>query len=138
MVGPHDDESSQALGYQNGATFGGERVVTRSKGNVLDELDNRPILALYQEPLGDRAAARPGNARRSPWPVRGAQDDDRRVARTVIGIDEAAQALTLAAEVPVGSYVRLMHVDPDRLVQGAQAGAAANARFEGAVLGETG
>jgi hypothetical protein len=98
---------------------------------------------LYQEPLGDRAAEHPGNAPRFPWPVRGAQDDDRRVARTVIGtvigIDEAAQALTLTAEVPVGSYVRLMHVDPDRLVQGAQvAGAAPNARFEGPVLGETG
>jgi hypothetical protein len=108
---------------------------------VLYDLDNRPALALYQEPLGDRAAARPGNARRFPWSVCGAQDqdDDRRVARTVIGIDEAAQALTLAAEVPVGSYVRLMYVDPDRLVQGAQAaGAAANARFEEPGLGEAG
>jgi hypothetical protein len=105
---------------------------------VLDELDNRPAFALHQEQLGDRAAERPGNARRFPWSVCGAQDEARGVGRTVSWIDEAAQSLALAAEVPVGSYVRLMYVDPYRLVQGAQAaGAAANA-FEEPVLSGVG
>lgn len=116
-------------------TRGGERMVTRSKGNVLYELDNRPALALYKELLGGDAGELPGSARRFPLALRATQDDEHSVARTVIGIDEAAQSLTLAAEVPVGSVARLMQVDPDRVVQGAQAaGAAANARFEGPVL----
>jgi hypothetical protein len=116
-------------------TIEGECVVTRSKGNVVYELDNRPALARYKELLGDHAAALPGSARRFPLSLRATQDTDHSVARMVIGVDEVAQSLTMVAEVPAGSHVRLMRVDPDRLVQEAQAaGAAANARFEGPVL----
>jgi hypothetical protein len=102
---------------------------------VVYELDNRPALALYKELLGERAADLAVNARRFPLSVRAARDDDYSVARTVIGVDDAAQSLTLAAEVPVGSRATLMRVDPERLIEGAHAaGAAANARFEGPVL----
>jgi hypothetical protein len=117
-------------------TLGGERVVTRAKGNVVYELDNRPALALYKELLGDDAAAGlPGSALRFPLAVRATADDEHSVVRTVRGIDAVTQSLTLAAEVPVGSYAKLMHTDLDRLVQGAQAaGTAASGRFEGPVL----
>jgi hypothetical protein len=115
--------------------FGAERVVTRAKGTVLLELDNRPALALYKELLGDRAVELPASARRFPLLLRAAKDEEHGVARAVIGVDEAAQSLTLAAEVPVGWHARVMHVEPERLIQGAQAaGGAASARFEGPVL----
>lgn len=39
--------------------FGPERLVTKSKGNVLYELDGRPALQLYKEYWGDRAAGLP-------------------------------------------------------------------------------
>jgi hypothetical protein len=115
--------------------LGPEHVVTRAKGNVVFELDNRPALARYKELLGDRAAGLPASARRFPLVVRATEDDDHSVARTVIGIDDAAQALTLAAEVSAGALVRLAQVAPELLIQGAHAaGSAANARLEGPVL----
>jgi hypothetical protein len=39
--------------------FGPERLVTRSKGNVLFELDGRPALGLYKQYLGEHAKGLP-------------------------------------------------------------------------------
>jgi hypothetical protein len=39
--------------------FGPERLVTRSKGNVLFELDRRPALGLYKQYLGEHAKGLP-------------------------------------------------------------------------------
>ena len=47
--------------------FGPERLVTKSRGHVLYELDGRPALHLYKEYLGDRAAGLPEQAFCSPW-----------------------------------------------------------------------
>jgi hypothetical protein len=115
-------------------TVGAERLVTRSEGNVLYALDDRPALALYKESLGELAADLPASALMFPLAVR-AQDDGHRVVRTVIGIDEEAQSLTFAAAIPHGSLATLMCANRDRLVRGAQAaGSAAVGRFEGPVL----
>ncbi len=44
---------------QRFADVGPERIVTRSKGNELYELDGRPALELYKEYLGERASGLP-------------------------------------------------------------------------------
>jgi len=134
-VGLYGDHVRVSHGTRGGwDALGVERVVTKSQGKVLYALDDRPALALYKEYLGDLAADLPGSALMFPLAVRG-QDDGHSVVRTVVGVDEAEQSLRFAAEIPAGSYAKLMRASRDRLVLGAQAaGTAAVGRFEGPVL----
>jgi hypothetical protein len=112
-------------------TFGPERVVTGSKGNVLYTLDDRPALALYKEYLGERAAGLPGSALLFPLSLRASQDATESVVRTVLGVDEATQSMIFAGDIPTGAYAKLMRANFDRLILGAQdAGHAALREYE--------
>lgn len=102
-------------------TFGPERVVTRSHGNVLYTLDDKPALALYREYLGDRAAGLPGSALLFPLSVRQSMDEANSVVRTVLSVDEETQSMTFAGDIPTGHYAKLMRANFDRLILGAQA-----------------
>ncbi len=99
--------------------FGPERKVTRSKGNVLYELDGRPALQLYQEYLGDRAAGLPATALLFPLSLRAHVEDQKSVVRTVLGIDEEQNAMIFAGDIPEGFLTQLMKANFDRLVEGA-------------------
>jgi hypothetical protein len=102
--------------------FGPERLITRSRSNVLYELDGRSALALYKEYLGEHAAGLPASALRFPLALRGDEDGCGRV-RTILSVDEKEQSMTFAGDVPEGTYARLMKANFDRLIDGA-AGAA--------------
>jgi hypothetical protein len=111
-------------------TFGPERVVTRSEGNVLYSLDDKPALALYKEYLGDRAAGLPGSALLFPLALRTSMSDANSVVRTVLSVDEETQSMTFAGDIPTGHYAKLMRANFDRLILGAQA--AGEAAMKGA------
>src|SRR5256885_621748 len=56
-VGLYGDHVRVGSGSRGGwGIFGPERVVTRSSGNVLFELDGKPALELYKRYLGDLAS----------------------------------------------------------------------------------
>jgi hypothetical protein len=97
--------------------FGPERLVTRSHGNVLYELDDRPALALYKEYLGHRASGLPATALLFPLALR--NQDGTKIVRTVTGIDEDRQSMTFAGDIPRGSIAQLMKANFDRLIDGA-------------------
>lgn len=99
-------------------SFGPERMITRSVGNVLFELDGRPALDLYRSYLGEHAAQLPASGLLFPLNVRGQTSGDA-VVRTILGIDETAGSLTFAGDVPQGSWARLMMANFDRLIDGA-------------------
>ena len=101
--------------------FGPERLITKSKGHALYELDGRSALALYKEYLGDHAKDLPASGLLFPLSLRVGQETG--VVRTILAIDEAQQSMTFAGDVPEGAYVRLMKANFDRLIDGA-AGAA--------------
>ncbi|MGQ0599719.1 FIST signal transduction protein [Aquabacterium sp.] len=104
-------------------TFGPERLVTRSDGNVLYELDGEPALALYKRYLGkDYAAQLPSSALSFPLSLRGDHIHDS-VVRTILSVDEVSGSITFAGDVPQGSHATLMKANFDRLIDGA-AGAA--------------
>ena len=105
--------------------FGPERVVTRSHGNVLFELDGRPALDLYKEYLGERASGLPATALLFPLALRAGRDDAHQVVRTVLAVDEADRSMTFAGDIPVGSLAQLMKANFDRLVEGASVAAVA-------------
>ena len=106
-------------------TFGPERVITKSKGNVLHDLDGESALALYKRYLGPHAAELPASALRFPLCVR-AGKDDAYVVRTILGIDEKEQTMTFAGDVPEGWQARLMRANFDRLIDGAMGAARAS------------
>lgn len=98
--------------------FGPERLVTRSTKNVLYQLDGKSALDLYKTYLGDQAKGLPASGLLFPLSLRKSGDSSG-VVRTILGIDEQAQSLTFAGDVPVGHYVQLMRANFDRLVDGA-------------------
>jgi hypothetical protein len=121
-VGLYGDHVRVGHGSKGGwDTFGHERVVTRSNGNVLYTLDGRPALALYKEYLGERAAGLPGSALLFPLALRSSPDSTESVVRTVLGVDEATQSMVFAGDIPEGAYAKLMRANFDRLILGAQA-----------------
>lgn len=103
-------------------SFGPERLVTRSQGNVLYELDGQPALELYKRYLGAHAGQLPSSALSFPLSLRGEQIHDN-VVRTILSVDEAQGSITFAGDVPQGAHATLMKANFDRLIDGA-AGAA--------------
>jgi hypothetical protein len=93
--------------------------VTRSRDNVLFELDGKPALELYKTYLGDRAAGLPATALLFPLALRTDTSDTNRVVRTVLAVDEAARSMTFAGDIPEGALVQLMRANFDRLIEGA-------------------
>lgn len=121
-VGLYGDAVRVGHGSRGGwDTFGPERLVTKAAGNVLYEVDGKPALALYKEYLGERAAGLPGSALLFPLALRASMDDGESVVRTVLSVDEAAQSMTFAGDIPTGHFAKLMRANFDRLILGAQA-----------------
>lgn len=104
-------------------TFGPARQVTRARGNVLYELDGKPALALYKSYLGERAAGLPATALLFPLSLQDPEGRNEDIVRTILSIDEAAQSLTFAGDIPEGRLVHFMRANFDRLVDGAGAAA---------------
>ena len=98
--------------------FGPERLVTRSKGNVLYELDGQSALHLYKQYLGEHAKGLPATGLLFPLSIRD-ESGAEPVVRTILSVDEAAQSMTFAGDVPEGGYARLMKANFDRLIDGA-------------------
>ena len=98
--------------------FGPERRITRSRGNVLYELDGRSALELYKRYLGDQARDLPASGLLFPLSVR-EHGSETGVVRTILAVDEKEQSMTFAGDVPEGAYARLMKANFDRLIDGA-------------------
>ncbi len=110
--------------------FGPERIVTRSEGNVLYELDGQPALDLYRTYLGEQAAGLPATGLLFPLALRSHAGDSKQLVRTILGIDQADRSLIFAGDVPQGHLAQLMQANFDRLVGGAEQAAEA-ARVHG-------
>ena len=119
-IGLYGDGVGVSHGSRGGwDTFGTERVVTRSEGNVVYELDGEPALALYKKYLGDRASGLPSTALLFPLALRTSSDDTNMVVRTILAVDEEKQSMTFAGDVAQESVVQLMRANFDRLIDGA-------------------
>jgi hypothetical protein len=111
-------------GSEGGWTIlGPERLITRSQGNELLELDGCPALELYKTYLGENVSGLPGAAVLFPLGIRTGGAQDPLLIRTVLSVSESRQSLTFAEEVPVGASAQLMRATTGRLVDGAQTAA---------------
>jgi hypothetical protein len=97
--------------------FGPERLITKSEGNVLYELDGQSALELYKKYLGEHAGGLPATGLLFPLSLRTKEGDG--VVRTILSINEEEKSMTFAGDVPEGNYARLMKANFDRLIDGA-------------------
>lgn len=99
-------------------TFGPERLITRSEGNILYELDGKSALALYKQYLGDHAKGLPAAGLLFPLNLR-TKDATRPVVRTLLAVNDEDQSMTFAGDMPENAYARLMKANFERLIDGA-------------------
>jgi hypothetical protein len=128
-VGLYGDAVEVGYGFKGGwDIFGPERLVTRSDGNVLYELDSMPALDLYEQYLGDRASELPASGLLFPLALREPLADGQLV-RTILAVDREARSMTFAGDVPEGVLAQLMKANFDRLIEGAESAALAAGNF---------
>lgn len=99
-------------------SFGPERLITKSKANILYELDGKPALDIYKLYLGEYANELPGSGLLFPLSIRATAPDEA-IVRTILGVNEQEKSLTFAGNMPEGEYARFMKADFDRLIDGA-------------------
>lgn len=124
FYGPHIKVGHASRGGWD--IFGIERRITRSKNNILYELDNQPALALYKEYLGEQAQNLPATGLLYPLAIRENEADQEKLVRTILAVDEAEQSLTFAGDMPMGYLAQLMQANFNRIIESAsEAGTAA-------------
>lgn len=99
--------------------FGPERIVTKSKSNVLFELDNKPALDLYKKYLGDKSAELPAAALLYPLNVKSTEEKQAFV-RTILNINEDDNTMILAGDIPENSKVQLMMTNVDNIANASE------------------
>jgi len=98
-------------------SFGPERIITKSKANVLYELDGKPALDIYKKYLGEQAKDLPGSGLLYPLSIR-TKDSDDYLVRTILNVNDEEKSLTFAGNMPEGNFARLMKANFDRLIEG--------------------
>ena len=115
---------SFGMGVRHGwVPIGLPMKVTKSKGAVLYELDNRPAVSIYEDYFGAKADAlkREPLARMAityPLGIK-VPELDEYLIRDPITVDDKG-AITCAAEIPEGSEIRLMIGSKEKAIEAAQ------------------
>lgn len=131
VVGLYGDRIRVSCGSHGGwDPFGPERLITRSQGNILYQLDGKPALELYRSYLGEQAAQLPASGLLFPLSVR-MPGETKGLVRTILGIDDRTGGMMFAGDVPEGAYAKLMKANFDRLIEGATSAAEASMRTAG-------
>ncbi|HLZ17996.1 MAG TPA: FIST N-terminal domain-containing protein, partial [Smithellaceae bacterium] len=106
--------------------FGPERIITRSKENLLYELDGQSALEIYKKYLGEYAAELPAAGLLFPLSIR-TKTGETGIVRTILAVNEEEKSMTFAGDIPEGAYARFMKANFERLIDGAN-GAAVRSR----------
>jgi len=118
-IGFYGNDISISYGSVGGwDSFGHERLITKSKNNILYELDGKPALEIYKKYLGDYAKDLPLSGLLFPLSIR-TNNQNSSLVRTILSVDEKENSLTFAGNMPEGSFARLMTANFDRLIEGA-------------------
>jgi hypothetical protein len=123
-IGLRGDRLGFSHGFFGGwQPFGPARQVTRCDGNVLQELDGEPALAVYKRYLGDYAKDLPSSGLLFPFAMLAENRNEIGLIRTILGVNEADGSLVLAGAIERGGYLKLMHASTEALVDGAETAA---------------
>lgn len=94
--------------------FGPDRLVTRSEGNILYELDGQPALDVYKKYTGDANLNNVATAVRFPLRTKG--KDIPETILTVLKINEQDGSLVYGGDIEQGSTVQLMKTNMNHLI----------------------
>ncbi len=115
-IGFYGDAIHFGFGSEGGwSDFGPEREVTLSEKNILFKIGDRFALDLYKEYLGKYADELPGSSLYFPLSMK-ENLNSVPVVRTILAIDEENKSMTFAGNIPIGSKVRLMKGNFDKLI----------------------
>ena len=129
-VGFYGEDIKLAHGSQGGwSNFGINRTVTKSKDNILYELDNKPALDIYKTYLGENAKDLPSSGLMYPLMIK-ETDDLKAKVRTILAIDEENHSITFAGDIPNDSEVMFMKASFEQLVHGANSAASSTSLNE--------
>jgi len=107
------------IGY---VPIGGERIVTRSKGNVIYEIDGKPALEVLQEYLPDRALAEDWQRYAITFALcfsaPSYMNDEEYVLRTILSVDASDGSATVQTEIPEGTTVWMSSRDQEKVTTG--------------------
>lgn len=118
-VGFYGEHIQIGYGSRGGwESFGIDRKVTKSKNNVVYEIDGQPALQLYKSYLGEKAKELPASALLFPLNME-ISEHHTSVVRTILSVNEDEQSMTFAGDIPEGSTVRLMRSNSEKLIKGA-------------------
>ena len=113
------------LGVQSGwSPIGLAKKITKSRGNVLYELNHEPALNVYERFLGKHANKLPSVGVEYPlglidryWTV---SDSDYCLLRATMSVNRNEGSITFAGDVPEGTMVRLTCADSSSILDAAQ------------------
>lgn len=131
-IGFYGDKLKVGYGSLGGwDTFGPERLITKSKDNVLYEVDNQSALDLYKKYLGDKAKDLPGSGLLFPLSLRLKDEEGKEfeVVRTLLAVDEKEKSMIFAGDMPEGTQAKLMRANFDRLIEGSVGAANMSVKF---------
>lgn len=118
-IGFYGDNIKIGYGSQGGwDTFGPKRIITKSNGNELFELDGKSALELYKIYLGKKADELPGSALLFPLSIE-TGGEEQPIVRTILGINEETQSMIFAGDMPEGATARMMKANFEKLIDGA-------------------
>lgn len=134
-LGFYGDIAIRSGCFAGGEEFGAERIITRSEGNVVYEIDGEPALSLYKRYLGEQAKELPASGLRFPLSIQESKTEQALI-RTLLAVDEVARSLIFAGDVPQGYLCKLMRMNLDNFIDsaGLAAEAAQSASHNGAGL----
>jgi len=119
IAGLYGKHLKVGYGYMGGwDPFGPERLITKSTGNLLYELDGKSALDIYKKYLGEHAGGLPAAGLLFPLSIR-TRTDETGIVRTILGVNEKDKSMTFAGDIPEGSYARFMKANFERLIDGA-------------------
>lgn len=99
--------------------FGPTRKVTKSKDNILYQIDHKPALDLYKRYLGEKARELPAAALLFPLSVK-VKNSKHSIVRTILSINEENSTMLLAGDIPEGASVQLMMTNVDQILSASE------------------
>ena len=116
-------EAQAASAVSNGyVPIGGERTVTRSKGNVIYEIDGKPVLEVLQEYLSDGALAEDWQSYAITFALSfrapSYMEDEDYIFRAVPSVNPADGSATVQTEVQEGTSVWMSSRDKKKTAAG--------------------
>lgn len=118
IIGLYGEHINVSSGCEGGwKAFGPKRLITKSKDNMLYELDGVPALDIYKNYLGEKSKDLPASALLFPLSLK---INGENLTRAVLNVDEENGTMLIAGDIPQDEEVQFMISNHHELIDGAE------------------